>query len=88
MSKHPINQTFLHQNKTLLQATFKKAVITAIQPQNNSVDVYFVENPNTIVRSIMLAAHIDLTKIAVGDKCRVDLFDEKNSLDMVVAYYY
>lgn len=88
MSKNAYNEIFKKQTSTLITSTFKKAVVSAVQAQNNTADVYFVDSPNTVIRSIPLASHIDATKVMVGDKCRVDLFDEKNSRDMVIAYCY
>ena len=88
MSAHPLNQTWQKQNQKLVPATFKKAIITAVQLQNNSADVYFVESPNTVVRSIPFSSAVDKTTIAAGNRCRVDLFDEKNSRDMVISYTY
>jgi len=88
MSRIPFNETFRRQTESLLPATFKRAVIVAVQAQNKTADVYFAENPNTVIRSVPLANHINTATIVVGQRCRVDLFDEKNSRDMVVAYCY
>jgi hypothetical protein len=88
MSKHTYNQIFQNQQRSLVPATFKKAVISAVNPQNFTADVYFAENPQTVIRSIPLASHIVSTSVKVGDRCRVDLFDEKNPRDAVVAYLY
>lgn len=82
------NQTYKRQQETLVPATFKKAVISAINVQAFTADVYFSQNPSNVIRSIPLASHIDATAIMVGDRCRVDVFDETNQRDMVVAYVY
>jgi hypothetical protein len=88
MSTQTLNQTFHRQNKTLLPATFKRAFVAAVHPNNNSADVYFAESPNTVIRNVPVSSAITIANLKVGMRCRVDLFDEKNSLDMVVAYYY
>lgn len=88
MSKHPINTTFLKQNNTLLPSQYKKAIITAVNAQNATVDVYYISNPQTTIHSIPLAKHIVPSTVQVGFRCRVDLFDEKNSRDCVIAYCY
>ena len=88
MSPNPFNETFKKQNRSLIPATFKRAFITAVQSQNATADVYFAENPNTVIRSIPLAKHIVPSTIIIGQRCRVDLFDEKNSRDMVIAYVF
>lgn len=88
MSVIPTNQTFKDQNKNLIPATFKKAVISAVNPTAFTADVVFSENPSNVIRSVSFAAHIDVTKVIQGDKCRVDVFDENNPRDMVIAYIY
>ena len=88
MGKPSYNEVFKKQNAHLLPATFKKAVISAVQASNFTADVYYVENQNTVIRAIPFASHIDATKVMAGDKCRVDCFDEKNSRDCVIAYIY
>lgn len=88
MSKQPVNQTFHKQQKTLVPATFKKGFVLAVNVAANTIDVAFAENPNTAVRNIPLARDVSITTISVGQKCRVDVFDETNPNDMVVAYSY
>lgn len=88
MAPKPFNQTFLNQNKKLIRASFKKAVISAVNISAFTADVYFAENPGVVIKSIPLASQIDPTKILIGDRCRVDVFDETNQRDMVIAYIY
>ena len=45
MSKHPINSTWVQQHNKLLPATYKKAIVTAVNVQNATADVYYVGNP-------------------------------------------
>ena len=88
MSRNSVNQTWAKQNKKLVTATFKKGFISAVYLNSSTADVFFVENQQTVVKGIPLASHIIASQVMVGDKCRVDVFDEKNPSDMVVAYIY
>lgn len=88
MSKIPFNDTFHKQQAKLVRATFKKAIITNVNTSSNTADVYFAQDPSTVIRSIPLASQIDVSQVMVGDRCRVDVFDESNPNDMVVAYIY
>jgi hypothetical protein len=82
------NSIYNKQNKTLIPATFKKAIISAIYPNTFKVDVYFVGNAQTIIKQVQVASSIDINEVSVGDYCRVDCFSESNPNDMVVAYTY
>jgi hypothetical protein len=88
MSSHSFNDVYKKQTKTLLPATYKKAVINNKNVSAGTVDVYFSENPTNIIRSIPLAKHIDPTTIMPGQRCRVDLFNETATTSMVVAYVF
>lgn len=88
MSKVAPNATFNKQQDKLIGATFKKAIISSVNITAFTADVIFAENPNNTIRSIPLASHIDPSKVIPGDRCRVDVFDETNTRDMVVAYCY
>ncbi len=86
--KVPYNRTYERQNKMLIPATFKKAVVSSFSVNNKTANVYISGNSQTIIKNIPLATSIDINKLAVGQKCRVDCFDENNANDMVVAYTY
>lgn len=88
MSGKPVNDTWQKQNNTLVRAVFKKGFINAINNASRTVDVYYAENPNTIIRSIPLADTINITTLKVGKRCRIDVFDETNPADSVVAFTY
>lgn len=88
MSKQPFNDTFVRQQKKLVKSTFKKAFINSVNISAKTVDVYYAENPQTIIRNIPVADTVDITTIVIGKKCRVDLFDETNPLDSVMAFTY
>lgn len=88
MIKISPNEIYGKQNKSLIPATFKKAVISSVNLQGFSADVYVVGNTQTIIKNVPFASSVDATKVQSGDKCRVDCFDESNPSDMVIAYIY
>lgn len=75
-------------NKIVTPATFKRGIINAIHPVNGTVDVQLVGNQSTVLKNIYTSSAINLNTIRVGDKCRIDMFDETNPNDCVVAYVY
>jgi len=88
MSLQPGNDTFQKQQRKLVRATFKKAFISAVHVNSNTVDVSYAENPLTIVRNVPIARNVDVTLLSSGQRCRVDVFDETNPNDCVMAYTY
>jgi hypothetical protein len=88
MSTNPANQTWKSQQKRLVRATFKKAFINAVHVSAKTVDVYYAENPQTIIRNIPVADTVNISTVTVGKRCRIDIFDETNPNDMVMAYTY
>lgn len=88
MSEKALNQTWRQQQARLVKATFKKGFINAVYISSGTVDVYYAENPQTIIRNIPVATHITLSSALVGKRCRIDLFDETNPSDSVLAYTY
>ena len=84
----PYNKIFQKQSKGLIPATFKKAVISSIDPQGASANVFIVGNTQTIINNVPFASSIDVSSVQQGDKCRLDCFDESNPSDMVIAYIY
>ena len=88
MSDTPFNDIFKKQQKKLVPATFKKGFVSAINVSQNTVDVFFAENPQNVIRNVPLASNIIPSLIMKGDRCRIDVFDETNPNDMVVAYIY
>ena len=88
MIHHSKNKLFERDNKNLIPAFFKKAIISSINQQNLSASVYIVGNSQTIINNIPFSTSVDVSKVQVGDRCRVDCFDESNPSDMVIAYVY
>jgi hypothetical protein len=88
MSDQTPKQVHDKMNKKWNRAVFKKAVISVVNTNNFTADVFFAENPQTVVKSVPLASTIVPFTVNAGDRCRVDIFDETNPSDMVVAYIY
>ena len=84
----PFNDIYKRSNKNLIPVIMKKGVITGINTSGNSVDVYLVDNPQTIIKSVPVSSAIVITSTLIGKRCRVDIFDETNYQDMVIAYTY
>lgn len=88
MGAPSINELFKMQRDVLDRATFKKGIINAVNAQSCTADIYFAENPQTIIRNVKFSASIIPSLVRAGDQCRVDLFDETNPNDMIVAHIY
>lgn len=84
----PYNKIYQNQNKNLVPATFKKAIISSVNIQTRTANVYIVGNSQTIINDIPFAISVNITNVKAGQRCRVDCFDESNPRDMVVAYVY
>lgn len=88
MSKVALNQTFKHQQKTLVPATFKRATISSINLNTRSANVYFSENPQTVVKNILIASNINIAGLTPGMLVRVDTFSETSTTGMVISYVF
>ena len=86
--KVPYNTQYQQQNKKLIQASIKKAVITSVNIAARQVDLYFITNPGIVSKGVPVSSGVNLSTIAAGTRCKVDIFDETNPKDMVVAYTY
>lgn len=84
----PYNKTYQKQNTRLVPYSFKKAVISSVNTKNNSADISFIGNSQTVVKNIPFASYVNVMKVNPGDKCKVDVFDPSNPSDMVIAYTY
>lgn len=88
MSTQPLNETFKHQQSRLVRSTFKKAFVNAVHVGSNTVDVYYAENPQSVIKNIPIADNVTITSIVIGQRCRVDIFDETNPNDCVMAFTF
>ena len=76
------------QNNKVTPATFKKGVISAVHTNSNTADVLVVGNNDTTLKNIPVSSVIILSVADVGKRCRIDMFDETNPNDCVIAYLY
>jgi hypothetical protein len=88
MSTQPSNDTFKRQQVHLVRSAFKKGFINAVHVSSNTVDVYYAENPQSVIKNIPVADTVTVSLITVGKKCRIDIFDETNPSDCVLAFTY
>jgi hypothetical protein len=84
----PYREIFRKHTGITSPATFKKAVIATVHSESATADVYIVGNAQSLLKNIPLSSAVDANDVKVGDKCRVDMFDETNPDDSVVAYTY
>ncbi len=82
------NKTWQKQYKKLVKSGFKKGFINAVHLSSGTVDVYYAENPQTIIKNIPVSKNIILANVMAGQRCKIDVFDEINPNDCVVAYTY
>jgi len=75
-------------NERVTPATFKRGIINAVNVQSKTADVQVVGNQNNILKNVPVSSAIDITTLQPGNRCRIDMFDEANQNDMVVAYTY
>ena len=88
MSIVPLNDTWKQQQKKLVRSVFKKGLINTVHVSSRTVDVSYAENPQTVIKNIPIANTVDISKVAVGQRCRIDMFDETNPNDCVMSYTY
>src|SRR5690349_11984888 len=86
MSSHPQNDTWKKQNKKLVPATHKRAMIVTVNAAARTANVAFMESPQTVIRGIPLASHISTSAVVPGMQARVDTFSEDKPNSMVVSY--
>ena len=86
--KVPYQQIHEGQNKKLTPASLKKGVINAIYVSSWTADVQIIGGTSTILKNVPINLSLSLNDIKVGDRCKLDLFDETNPNDMVIAYTY
>lgn len=88
MIDKPLNEVISDIVKRQMPATFKKAVISKVNYQTATADVFFPTSPQNIIKDVPFASNINVPKVSRGMTCRVDVFDESNINDMVIAYTY
>jgi hypothetical protein len=88
MSRVPNNQLFRMQHNKLNPAIFKRAVVVSVNAGARTANIYFVENPQTIIKNVPLAGGINANSIQIGSQAKVDTFSETRTSSMVIAYVF
>jgi excinuclease UvrABC helicase subunit UvrB len=85
-----MNTIFQKQQKSLVNATFKKGIFSAIHTATNSADVIIVGSVQTVVKNVPLSSSLIsiISTLKQGQRCKVDCFNEANPRDWVVSYTY
>ena len=65
MSRFPYNDLFKEQARRVLPATYKRAVISSMNESMGTIDVYFSDSPQSVLKGIMASSAIDFTKVLV-----------------------
>jgi hypothetical protein len=93
--KIPTSKLYQKQNSRLIASTRKKAIIMNSNPGANTVDLSFVDNLQTLVKGVRVSNStigelitLQNQGITSNIKCVVDIFDETNVSQMIVAYTY
>lgn len=68
-------------------AVFRRGVINKVYPETWTADVLLIGNTQGVIKNIPLSSAVP-SSVQMGDKCRLDLFDETNPNDIVVSYVY
>lgn len=87
----PHSKLFQRNNQRLIATSKKKAVIVNYNALASLADIYFLDNPQTIVKNVPISNSVQTYlqgSLIVNKNCVVDIFDESNSSQMIVAYTY
>jgi hypothetical protein len=71
----------------VVAATYKKGLISSVDVQSWTVDVMLIGDYQSVLKNVKLSNTI-LVPPAIGQYCRIDVFDIHNPADMVVSYTY
>lgn len=82
------NELFKASQNTLVPASNKKGIINQFYPESWTADVQIIGSVQTVLKGIPVSLAVSASDIKAGDRCRVDMFDETNPRDSVVAYTY
>lgn len=93
----PHSKLYQKNNQRLIPSMRKKAVIVNFNRIGTSVSMYFLDNPQTIIKNV--PASVDVQNYleasayinnsnSIAINCVVDIFDESNLSQMIIAYVY
>ena len=75
-------------NDKNIPSSWKKGIIVKINEVTWTADVQIIGSINTVARNVPISLAVATLDIQINDKCKLDVFDESNSNDMVIAYTY
>lgn len=84
----PYNQLYKNQNRKLIPDKLRKAIVSKVNVSQRQADIYFVNNPETVVKNVPVSNAVDINSLAEGDRVKIDLFDETNPKDIIIGYSY
>lgn len=88
------NKNFKKQYNKNIPQFLKKGVVVTYYDGNQTADIYFVDNPQTIVRRVIVgneaAGELSFLNEIAGQppRCVVSVFDESNPKDMIIIATY
>lgn len=93
--KIPESKLYKKNNQRLIPITHKKAIIVGYNVQASLADICFLDNLQTKIKGVPISDTVQtflfLNNPAgglVNRKCVVDIFDESNTSQMIIAYTY
>ncbi len=91
--KIPSSKLYKKQNERIIPSFHKKGVIVFVNNNGSLANLYFLDNPQTIIKNVPVSypAQTAITYTynkTTNLRCVVDIFDETNSSQMIVAYTY
>jgi len=84
----PFRTVFKQTQYITARATFKKGILAKVYPDTATADVTIVGSTQSILKNIPMSSAVDPSDAKIGDRCRIDMFDESNPSDSVIAYIY
>ena len=87
MTLHPFEVNGLTQPAVFFIAGAATS-LTVTNSGTVTANIFFAENPQTVVKNVPIAIGINASSIAQGQRAKVDLFSEIKSSAMVIAFVF
>lgn len=75
------------ENKKRSPSSYKKGIIVNVHSDSWTADINIIGDYQSLIKNVSLSSGVS-SDVRAGDKCRLELFDESNPNDMVIAYLY
>ena len=85
--KLPYHEIVKRTNKKDIVDYYKKGIISVVYKNSWTADVLILGNNSTVLKNIPMSSAVP-SSVMAGDRCKIDMFDESNPDDIVVAYTY